>query len=136
MSITAQGIADGTLTTGNFTIQAQMPMGKTITVSGYIYSTSTLEAINKQVDLMHDVVDRQRLRSEVPELEAKLEQRFVQMGQLRDLMVQLGNKVDSGKKLSSAEKQQYDNIQINIERLNEDIAKGQQALVDARLQLA
>src|SRR5690348_12123839 len=111
MSNAAQDVAEGALTTGNFTLQAQMPMGKTITVSGYIYSTSTLEAINKQVDLLHDVVDRQRLRAEIPELEAKLEQRYIQMGQLRDLMLQLGKKADEGKKLSSAEKTQYDNIQ-------------------------
>jgi len=62
-STTEKEIADGVLTTGNFTIQAQLPNGKNITMSGYIYSHNTPEDISKQIDIYHDVVDRQRLKN-------------------------------------------------------------------------
>ena len=120
------------MTTGNFTIQAQMPMGKTITVSGYIYSKNTADEISKQVDMLHDVVDRQRLRSEIPELEAKLEQRYATLSQMRDILESLKAKQDGGVKLSSSEKKQIGDMDIAIRRTNDDIEKGQQAVKDAK----
>jgi len=134
-STAGQDLVDGDLTTGNFTIQAQMPMGKTITVSGYIYARSTLADINKQVDLLHDVIDRQRTKAEIPELEIKRDQRVIQLSQIRDHLVVLSKKQDNGGKLSSAEKRQIDELNINIERIKEDITKGEKAIEDARAAL-
>lgn len=129
---TAEQVVEGDMTIGNFTLQAQMPLGKSITMSGYIYSKSTPEAINKQIDMMHDVLDRQRLRAEIPELEIKLDQRVVQLGQIRDHMVMLGNKKEAGKSLTSQEKKMLDELAVNTERLKEDIVKGQKAIDDAK----
>jgi hypothetical protein len=129
---TVDAIKDGLVTTGNFTLQAQLPMGKTITMSGYIYSESKVEEINKAVDLFHDVIDRQRIKAEIPELEAKLDQRHVQLQQLKDLAAQLNAKQEGGKKLSSAERTQADQIVTNIDRVLEDIEKGKLAILDAK----
>ena len=128
-----EDVLSGDLTTGNFTIQAALPMGKNITVSGYIYSKNTVDDINAQVDKFHDVIDRQRCRAEIPELEAKMDQRHVQLGQLRDALVHLEGKQKSEKKLSSAEKQSLANLGVNITRLMEDIEKGKVAIADAKI---
>ncbi len=130
-----EGVMEGKLTVGNFTLQAQMPMGKTITVSGYIYSDSTVEAINKQVDLFHDVVDRQRLRSEIPELEAKMEQRMAALANMRDALQGLENKKSGGAKLASAEKKMIDDMNTSITRVLDDIEKGEKAISDAKLKV-
>jgi hypothetical protein len=125
-------ILEGDMTTGSFTIQAQMPMGKTITVSGYIYSKNTAEDISRQVDMLHDVVDRQRTRAEIPELEAKLEQRLVGLAQMKDVLASLKAKQDSGAKLSSSDKKQIDDMGISIRRIYEDVEKGKAAIEKAK----
>lgn len=124
-------VVDGDMVTGNFTLQAQMPMGKSITMSGYIYSTSTVDAINKQVDLMHDVIDRQRLRAEIPELEAKLDQKKVACQQLRDSLDALEAK-SKKKKLSTQEQNNLENGLISLRRVMQDIEDGVKAIADAK----
>lgn len=125
-------VESGEMVTGNFTIQAQMPMGKSLTMSGYIYSHNSVESVNAQVDLMTDVIDRQRIRAEIPELEAKLDQRFIQLKQLRDHMAGLESKRDSGKALSSAEKKMIGDLNTNVGVILADIEKGEQAIVAAK----
>jgi hypothetical protein len=128
-------VLDGDMTTGSFTIQAQMPMGKTITVSGYIYSKNTAEDISRQVDLLHDVVDRQRTRSEIPELEAKLDQRLVSLAQMKDVLASLKAKQDGGGKLSSSERKQIDDMTISVRRVYEDVEKGKAAIAQAKSEI-
>ena len=120
------------LTTGNFTIQAQMPMGKTITVSGYIYANQDLSVVNKQVDFMHDVIDRQRIRSEIPELEAKMDQRQAALSHMRDALAELEEKQSGGERLSSAENKMIGEMYTNIDRINDDIEKGKVAITEAK----
>ena len=130
-----QQVIDGDMVTGNFTLQAQLPMGKTMTVSGYIYSKNTMGAVNKQIDFLHDVMDRQRLRAEIPELEVKRDQRIVQLGQIRDHLGLLSKKQDNGGKLSSAEKKMIEELTINVKRVMEDIDKGELAIAEAKLKI-
>lgn len=125
-------IEDNLLTTGNFTIQANMPNGKTLVVSGYIYSHNTLEEINKNIDLYHDVVDRQRAKAEIPELESKLDNRLRSLQQLKDHIQNLKNRRDSGKKLTPAEAKQIDDLLVNVGVLEKDIADGRVAVVEAK----
>ena len=126
-------LAEGALTTGNFTIQAQLGnSGKTMTLSGYIYSHNKKEDISKQIDIYHDVIDRQQRRAEIPELEAKLEQRVRNLHQVKDHMLNLKQKKEKNKKLSSAEEKQINDLETNVRVLNKDIEDGQQAIKDAK----
>ena len=134
MKTAEEQIVAGEMVTGNFTIQAQMgKSGKTITVSGYIYATSTPEAVNAQIDFLHDVIDRQITRSEIPELEAKMEQRVIQTQQIRDVLAAHEAKVANGGKLTSAEKQQLTVYTQNIEHIKADMEKGVAAIAEAKL---
>ena len=128
----AQGLSDGLLTTGNFTIQASMPNGKTITVSGYIYAHTDFAAISKQVDLLHDVVDRQRRKAEIPELEIKLDHKVRQLAQVRDVLVDMESKKKGGKPLSSAEKTQFNGLETNIKVLLKEIDEGEKAVAERK----
>lgn len=127
-----QKVAEGEMVTGNFTIQATMPMGKTITVSGYIYAHNTPESVNKQVDFLHDVIDRQRTRSEIPELEAKMDQRYNAIRDMRDHLANLKEKQTNTGKLSSAEKKMIDDMSTSIAKVSTDIDKGMIAIQEAK----
>ena len=129
-------LAEGALTTGNFTIQAQLGnSGKNMTISGYIYSHNTKADISKQIDIYHDVVDRQQRRAEIPELEAKLEQRVRNLHQVQDHMTNMKNQKDSGKKLASAQVKQLEEFEVNVRVLKKDIEDGLQAIADAKAAL-
>lgn len=118
--------------TGNFSLSAQMPDGKSFSVQGYIYDTESMESLNQRVDLLHDVMDRQRLRAEIPALEAKRDQMIKQLDQMREHMAGLEQKKDAGGKLSSQEKLALSNIQQSLSKVQEEIAKGTQAIADAK----
>lgn len=125
-------LQEGLLTTGNFTLQASMPNGKTLTISSYIYSHNTKDEISKQLDLYHDVIDRQRTKAEIPELELKLEQRIRNLKQIKDHMGNMEARQLSGKRLSPAELKQLDDLVVNIKSLEADIDSGTKAIADAK----
>ena len=125
-------IVDGELVTGNYTLQGAMPMGKSITMSGYIYASNTNEGINRQIDMMHDILDRQRLRAEIPELEAKMDQRMAGMRNMKDALEELQSKKVAGGKLSSAQKKMVDDMITSIKVVSKDIDKGLMAIQEAK----
>lgn len=120
------------LVLGNFTIQAQAPMGKTFTVSGYIYANDGKDEVNRQIDLLHDVIDRQRLKAEIPELEARLEQREQALFDLKDHFLRLEAQKLKGVKMSTAVRTNYENAQATMAKLQEEIRKGVEAIATAK----
>ncbi len=118
--------------TGNFQLNANMPNGKTFSISGYLFDTESVESVNARVDLLHDVLDRQRTRAEIPELEAKRDQMARALGQMRDVLADLKRKKDSGKTLTSQEKLTLQNMEVSIGKATEDIQKGTDAIAEAK----
>ena len=123
---------EGALVLGNFTIQAQAPMGKTFTVSGYIYAGDGKDEVNAQIDLLHDVIDRQRLKAELPELEARLEQRMQAMNDIKDHFLKLEEQKNKGIKMSTATRTNYENAQTTMKKLADEVEKGILAIADAK----
>lgn len=113
----------GNAVTGNFQLQAQMPNGKAFSVSGYLFDGESVESVNSRLDLLHGIVDRVRMRAEIPELEAKLDQRIIQLGQLKDAIAASETK-STTTKLSSQEKLNLTNWMTSVSKINEDIDKG------------
>lgn len=117
---------------GNFSIGAQMANGKTFSVSGYLFDGESEESLNRRLDLLHDVTDRQRLRSEIPELEAKRDQMIKQLDQMKEHMQGLETKTKDGKCLTSQEKLALKNIGSSLDKIQSDIDKGAVAIAEAK----
>lgn len=132
MTSSAQNPASNAIT-GNFTIQATLPNGKTMNISGYVYDGESIESVNDRVDLFHDILDRQRVRSEIPELEAKRDQTVAALGQMRDVMTNLDKKKSEGVKLTSQEKQTLENLALSVKHAQENIQKGETAIAEAKI---
>ena len=109
---------------GNFNLEAALPNGKKFSVSGYLFDGESYESLNARIDLLHDVVDRQRTRAEIPELEMRYKQKVQQLTDYKDHMTGLSAQKDKGKPLSSTQKEALGNMSINIEKLMADIADG------------
>lgn len=117
---------------GNFQLSANMADGKTFSVSGYLFDSESVESLTERIDLLHDVVDRQRTRAEIPALEAVRENKITHLQQQRAVLAELVSKRDNGGKLSSQEKQMIGNMESSIVALNSDIEKGAAVIAEAK----
>jgi hypothetical protein len=121
--------------TGNFTLSATLPQGKSISFSGYLYDGESIESINGRVDLLHDSLDRQRTRAEIPELELVLENSIKRLDEIKGHYGVLLKKKDSGAKLSTQEKSALDVMDVNVQKHFDDIATGRAKIAEAKAKL-
>lgn len=121
--------------TGNFTLQAQLPQGKMFTINGYIYDGESVESINQRVDLLHDVVDRQRTRAEIPEIEAKVNQTIEMLSDNAKHYGILLARRDKGQTLKSNEKLMLEQMDVNTNAFKEKIEDGRKRLAEMRASL-
>lgn len=120
---------------GNFNISAQLAgsSGRSMTVAGYVYSDDDKDALNARLDMYQEVIERQRLRSEIPELEAKRDQMFKGMMQAREVLDEMEKRARDGGTLSSQERMNMKNMAVNIAKVKEEIDKGEEAIIEAKL---
>ena len=125
----------GMAVTGNFSLNAQLGAnaGKSMVISGYLYDGESIGSVNDRVDAMHTIMDRQRLRAEIPELEAKRDQMIQQMDQMRDHLTGLEAKQGLGGKLTSQDKLAMQNITTSLVKVQQEIEKGGHAIVAAKI---
>ena len=126
----------GNAVTGNFTLSATLPQGKSISFSGYLYDGESIESVSQRVDLLHDALDRQRTRAEIPELELVLENCVKRLEEIKAHYGVLLQKKDSNGKLSTQEKQALDVMDINVKKHTEDIEVGRRKIATAQAKIA
>lgn len=124
--------ADDRIALGNFNLTAQLPNQRTIQVAGYIYSDDNEAALNKRLDLYQEVIERQRARCEIPELEAKRDQMIKGMEQAREILTDLETREKNGGSLSSQERMNVKNMRVSIAKVAEEIDKGAEAIREAK----
>lgn len=116
---------------GNFQFEAQLPNGKRLILTGYTFDDETGDDLNARLDLAGAVIDRQRFRAEVPELEARLEQHRVALEQHKDHLAGLEAGV-VGKKPTQAQTTNIQNVIKSCEAIVREIAKGEIAVAEAK----
>lgn len=121
--------------TGQFVINAQLAgsSGKSMSFTGYVYDGESKESVEGRVDILQEIIERQRIRSEIPELEAAREQRINGMKQAADVLADLEGRQQNGGSLTSQERLSLSNLRVNIKKANEDIEKGDVAIKEAKL---
>jgi hypothetical protein len=128
----AESPLHGVAVTGNFTIQATLPQGKQVTFSGYLYEGESIESVNQRVDLLHDAIDRQRTRAEIPELEVILENSIKRLDEIKGHYSVILDKKAKGGKVTTQEKQALDVMDVNVQKHADDITKGREKIAEAR----
>jgi predicted nucleic acid-binding Zn-ribbon protein len=117
---------------GNFNLTAQLPNGRGIQVSGYVFDGESIESLNGRMDLVQEAIERQRARAEIPELEAKREQMIGHMRGLKDSISEMEHRQREKHNLTSQEELNLRNHRTNITRINEEIEKGGEAIAVAK----
>ena len=123
---------EGRIALGNFNLNAQLPNQRTVSVAGYIYSDDDKKSLDARLDLYQEVIERQRIRCEIPELEAKRDQMLKGMEQARVILADLEERQKKGENLSSQERLNIRNMQTNIAKVKEELDKGDAAIVEAK----
>lgn len=123
--------AEHPIAAGNYQLQAQLPNGRNITVSGYIFKGQNEYELNKELDVMQAVIERQRVRAEVPVLEAKREMEIENIKNIEGAIQGMESK-QAGDGLSSQERMQLANMRVTLKRARENISKGEEAIADAK----
>lgn len=116
---------------GQFNLTQQLPNGRTMQIIGYTFDGETTDELNVRVDNFQSVMERQRRRFEIPELEAKLDQLNIALTQTNDAYTELLERNKNGK-TTSQEKMNVRNYPITIKHLQEEIVKGEAALAQAK----
>lgn len=118
---------------GNFNLTAQLgdSTGRTMQMAGYIYADESKEQLEYRIDVMQEIMERQKTRAEIPLLEARREQIITGMKQARDVMAELEEKNRTGT-LSSQERLNLRNLATNIEGANKELEKGTAAIIEAK----
>lgn len=118
---------------GNFNLTAQLPNGRSIQCAGYIYSDDNRNELDSRLDLYQDVIERQRVRCEIPELIAKRDQMIKGMEQAHEVLAELEERQKRGDKLNSQDQLTIRNMRTNIGKVREEIEKGTEAIKEAKL---
>lgn len=121
--------------TGQYVINAQLAgsSGRSMSFTGYIYDGESKDSVEARIDLLQEIIERQRLRSEIPELEAKREQMLKGMEQARQVLSELEDRQKAGETLSSQERMNVRNMRTNIQKVSEEIDRGTVAIREAKL---
>jgi hypothetical protein len=118
--------------TGNFNLTATLgSSGRTMQMAGYLYYEEDQESIERRIAIMRSIMEKEQTLAEIPELEAKREQQIKGLGQAREVLNDLLEKQKNGP-LTSQEKMNVKNWQVNIEKMSKEIDKGTEAIAEAR----
>ena len=117
---------------GSIVINAQLASsGKSMTFSTYVYPTDDTAEINGRIDQAMEIIDRQRLKAEIPELEARLEMKRNNLKQIVTTLETLKERQNTGK-LSGKDLDILRNLSTTFERENADIKEGIEKIAEAK----
>lgn len=119
---------------GTISLNAQLgdATGRSMNMQLYVYSDDTKAEIEKRIDQGQEIVERQKLRCEIPVLEATVDQRLKGLEQAKEVLAELVRKRDNGEKLSTQELNNIFNLRSNITKQDEDIKKGMEKISEAK----
>ena len=120
------------LVTGNFNLTATLgASGRTMQMAGYLYYGEDQKSIEDRISMMRSIMEKEQTLAEIPELEAKREQMIKGMNQAREVLAELLEKQKTGS-LSSQERMNIKNMQVNIAKVDEEIKKGDAAIQEKK----
>lgn len=116
---------------GNFQLQQQMPNGRTMTLSGYVFQGENADVLQSKIDMMMAVMDCTRGKAEIPELEHKARELEKQLAGAEEQAAALVRKGES-KKLSSVEQQTLGTFEQTRRMYKEKLQEGLTNLIELK----
>jgi predicted nucleic acid-binding Zn-ribbon protein len=117
---------------GNFQINLPAPNGASISISGYVYESESLESLNERMDTCREALLRQQAILEVPVLEKEIQalERMLEDHQkaYADLLERSKAKV----KLTSQDEASMRNLPVQIKQIQKKMDEGKSKVAEAK----
>ncbi len=117
---------------GNFQINLPAPNGASISISGYVYESESLDSLNERMDTCREALLRQQAILEVPVLEKEIQalERMLEDHQkaYADLLERSKAKV----KLTSQDEASMRNLPVQIKEIQKKMGEGKSKVAEAK----
>jgi hypothetical protein len=121
-------MSEQTAVLGNFQINLPAPNGASVSISGYLYDSESLESLNGRMDVCREALVRQQAILELPEIEKKIEMYETMLDQHRKAYAALLEKKRGKTRLASQEEAQLTNLPIQVKSIEVELEKGKAAV--------
>jgi len=117
---------------GHFTLTLNLTDRRGIQVQAVQYSDDTPEELNKRLDALQDVLDRQAVRFDIIDKQARIRSFETGLEAMKETMEGMSAKQKKGMKLTSSEKEHVGNYSRQVDHAKKQIASLEADIAEAR----
>ena len=123
---------DQTAVLGNFQINLPAPNGASVSISGYVYESESLESLNERMDTCREALLRQQAILEIPVLEKTIEVQAKMLEDHRKAYADLLERSKAKYKLTSQEQAQMTNLPTQIKQIEKYLDEGKAKIASVK----
>lgn len=125
-------MSEQTAVLGNFQINLPAPNGASVSISGYVYESESLESLNERMDTCREALIRQQAILEVPVLEKEVEALERMLEDHRKAYADLLERSKSKARLTSQDDASMRNLPVQIKQIEKKLAEGQSKIASVK----
>jgi chromosome segregation ATPase len=110
---------------GNFQITLPAPNGASVSVSGYVYESESLESLNERMDTCREALLRQQAILEIPVLKKEVEALERMLDDHRKAYADLLERSKAKARLTSQDEASMRNLPVQIKQIESKLKEGQ-----------
>lgn len=125
-------MSENTAVLGNFQITLPAPNGASVSVSGYVYESESLESLNDRMDTCREALMRQQAILEVPVLQKEVEALERMLDDHRRAYADLLERSKAKVRLTSQDEASLRNLPVQIKQIESKLGEGKHKIASAK----
>lgn len=121
-----------TVIVASFSLTTPMPNQSSLVISGHFYNKDDPKEIHSRLDQWADIAKRQFERSSIELREAGRKQHLANLENIKKSFEALAAKVRDGAKLSTMDRQKFENGQQSVKAATEQLAQIDDGIAEAK----
>jgi predicted nucleic acid-binding Zn-ribbon protein len=117
-------MSEQTAVLGNFQLNLPAPNGASVSISGYVYESESLDSLNERMDTCREALLRQQAILEVPVLQKEVEALERMLEDHRKAYADLLERSKAKSKLTSQEQAQMTNLPVQLKQIETKLKEG------------
>ena len=125
-------MSENTAVLGNFQINLPAPNGASVSISGYVYESESLESLNERMDTCREALLRQQAILEVPVLQKEVEALERMLDDHRKAYADLLERSKAKARLTSQDEASMRNLPVQIKQIQSKLDEGAKKIAAIR----
>lgn len=117
-------MSENTAVLGNFQISLPAPNGASVSISGYVYESESLDSLNERMDTCREALLRQQAILEVPVLQKEVEALERMLDDHRKAYADLLERSKAKARLTSQDEASMRNLPVQIKQIQSKLDEG------------